>query len=127
MKVKKVMFDDYELDSNEKKVLGDALDAYARIFQGQFSQLGHIFYINMTQKLKKSTLDKVVSLLEQAQVIIFGDVATYWRIVDNIVARSALTAYRLSNILEGNWEEAENVQKYYRWGYGPPKNGPTQS
>lgn len=127
MKVNKVMFDDYELDSNEKKVLGDALDAYSRIFQGQFSQLGHIFYINMTQKLKKTTLEKVVSLLEQAQVIIFGDISTYWRIVDNIVARSALTAYRLSSILEGNWTEAENIRKYYQWGQSPPENGPIQS
>lgn len=103
----RVMFDNYELNREEKKVLWNALDAYARIFQGQFSQLGHILCVNLTGKLKTSVVRQIVQLMDQAQILIFGNTAVSWRIACNLVCRSALVAHRLGLILEGERQQAD--------------------
>lgn len=110
---KKITFNDtYNLTTREIRIVEDALDLHARFRQGQFAHLAHVFWTNMLGRIDKRKLNKVKSILEDAQVELHGDLDKYYKITSNFVSRDAVDAYRLGLILEGEKDEADKMKNY---------------
>lgn len=110
---KKIKFNDiYDLSAKEIRVVEDALDLHARFAQGQFSHLAHVFWTNMLGRIDKRKINKVKSILEDAQIELHGDLDKYYKITSNYISRDAVDACRLGLILDGEKEEADKMQNY---------------
>lgn len=104
-----IKINNYTLSKEEEEILESALALYARVFQGQFSSIGNKFGVNNLNKIKDEVLSEIKTHLDEAQKALHGDCSTSWRITNNIVSRSALKAYRLELICQGNIDQAEEV------------------
>jgi hypothetical protein len=114
-----VAINDKRLSEEEEQIVLAALELYARVFQGQFSQIGQMFRINNLIKVRSNVLSDIVAHFDAAQTILHGDTNTSWRIASNFVSRSALKAHILELQILGDEIRANEVMNLA--GLNPPR------
>ncbi len=110
-----IKINNYELTTREESVLKSALDIYVRILQGQFSALSRLFFCNNIVHIKKSVLKDIEKHFDDAQIILFGNASQYWKIGNNLISRSAVLAYRLELLIDGDVVQADSMLDLMGW------------
>jgi len=98
----------YKLSNEECNVLQSALELYTRVFQGQFSHIGHVFKLN-NYHIPKKQIKAILEHLDNAQICLHGDIDTSWKISSAILSKSALIAYKLDLIAQGDMKRANEI------------------
>lgn len=105
----RVQINGYELSEKEVQVLKNALDYYSQGCQGQFSELGHKFWLMMHGRIPEGRLTKIKNLFDQAQTELCGSTSQSYRIGSNLVSRAAVLAHRLELLIGGENEKADQL------------------